>query len=656
MIRKEQLISCLVALYLGGAVQAQNVGIGTPTPLAKIHVDQPAATDASRIEHSGTAGSTLRLIANNTANTDPLAAIVNSSNGTNMLMVNTGLGRGIELQQNSTGANGTALFISQSGSDVFSRGIELTMRNTATAIANSVFQEGTERGVYVGMTNAASTAAGIDIRQAGRGNGLYIENSLATNPAIGAVVFQDGIGRGWATQMGNTTSTAIASGIYHRGLGIGQEIQLSNASNATVGQLLIHDGVGRGSEINLTNAANAELGQVILHNGLTGTGQYIGLPNAAANNTSIGLQVNYNGTNTVAGGGGGNAVEIQHYGNNGNAMDVFIGNPTNPAGPANTTSEFAALSISHMATGTSPSAGRSKSALNAINNSADPTILVNNAGADNGEGINIFTNPSTTAGALRSGMFSQAQVATNGFGVGVWAQGGNYGVVGSTGPLGANVGVFSNSNFQAVGTKAFVIDYPLDPANKKLRHFCIESDEVLNLYRGMVTLDANGQAIVELPAYFEAINKDFSYQLTAIGTAVQPYVKAEIENNQFIVAGAPNTKVSWTVYAERNDPTVQYFERVQGKDYRSPVTAKESYERGKYLTPEAYGQDRSKGIFYNEEHERLAREAKDGTQYQRAAPQPDLERKKGSNGVSNARDTRPRPTSAKVSKEDLTKR
>jgi hypothetical protein len=34
-----------------------------------------------------------------------------------------------------------------------------------------------------------------------------------------------------------------------------------------------------------------------------------------------------------------------------------------------------------------------------------------------------------------------------------------------------------------------------------------------------VTTDANGEAVVELPEWFEALNRDFRYQLTPIGGA-----------------------------------------------------------------------------------------------------------------------------------------
>jgi hypothetical protein len=38
-----------------------------------------------------------------------------------------------------------------------------------------------------------------------------------------------------------------------------------------------------------------------------------------------------------------------------------------------------------------------------------------------------------------------------------------------------------------------------------------------NLYDGVVRLDGNGEAAVELPQWFDALNQEFRYQLTAIG-------------------------------------------------------------------------------------------------------------------------------------------
>jgi len=58
-----------------------------------------------------------------------------------------------------------------------------------------------------------------------------------------------------------------------------------------------------------------------------------------------------------------------------------------------------------------------------------------------------------------------------------------YGVVGE----GNWYGVFAIGDIDASGIKWFLIDHPLDPENKYLRHACPESPEVLNFYRGVAT-------------------------------------------------------------------------------------------------------------------------------------------------------------------------
>jgi len=64
---------------------------------------------------------------------------------------------------------------------------------------------------------------------------------------------------------------------------------------------------------------------------------------------------------------------------------------------------------------------------------------------------------------------------------------------------------------------SFKIDHPLDPANKYLHHYFVESPDMKNVNDGVVALDDKGEAEIELPDWFGVLNKEFRYQLTAIG-------------------------------------------------------------------------------------------------------------------------------------------
>ncbi len=146
------------------------------------------------------------------------------------------------------------------------------------------------------------------------------------------------------------------------------------------------------------------------------------------------------------------------------------------------------------------------------------------------------------------------------------------------------------------GGGSFKIDHPLDPENKYLYHSFVESPDMKNVYDGVVLLDANGEAKVELPNYFETLNKDFRYQLTAIGTpSPNLYIAQEISNNSFKIAGGkPGMKVSWQVTGIRKDP---YAEK-----HRIPVEEEKPVkERGKYLHPDAYSLGEQYGINYEEQ-------------------------------------------------------
>jgi hypothetical protein len=154
--------------------------------------------------------------------------------------------------------------------------------------------------------------------------------------------------------------------------------------------------------------------------------------------------------------------------------------------------------------------------------------------------------------------------------------------------------VWVNGDFTVVGAKAFTMDHPLDPTNKTLMHAAAESNEVINFYSGNITTDASGKAMVSLPDYFEAINKDFRYQLTVIGgTFAQAIISKEVSNNKFEIAtNQPNVKVSWEVKGVRNDAHMRKFPFVA-------VEEKSAAQKGLYIDPAAYGQPESKRVSYS---------------------------------------------------------
>ena len=102
---------------------------------------------------------------------------------------------------------------------------------------------------------------------------------------------------------------------------------------------------------------------------------------------------------------------------------------------------------------------------------------------------------------------------------------------------------------------SFRIDHPLDPDNKYLSHSFVESPDMMNVYNGNVTLDASGEAWVTMPEWFEALNRDFRYQLTSIGApGPNLYVAAKVFGNRFKIAGGtPGGEVSWQVTGVRQD-------------------------------------------------------------------------------------------------------
>jgi hypothetical protein len=155
---------------------------------------------------------------------------------------------------------------------------------------------------------------------------------------------------------------------------------------------------------------------------------------------------------------------------------------------------------------------------------------------------------------------------------------------------------YFNGNLQVKGTLSkgggsFKIDDPLDPAHKYLSHSFVESPDMMNVYNGVAVLDAHGSAWVTLPDYFEALNRDFRYQLTAVGApGPNLYIAKKVSGNRFKIAGGkPHGEVSWQVTGIRHD--------AYADAYRIPVEEeKPPQEQGHYLHPELFGASEHQAI------------------------------------------------------------
>jgi len=179
---------------------------------------------------------------------------------------------------------------------------------------------------------------------------------------------------------------------------------------------------------------------------------------------------------------------------------------------------------------------------------------------------------------------------------------------------GHNMAIYGNGNGEVSGwfrataiwaeVKNFLIDHPLDPEKKLLRHTSVESPEALLIYRGKVQIEASGEASVEMPDYFPALalEEEATIHTTAVGRPFLSGAEWNPGHASFVVYGEPGREVSWQVLADRDDPTIHLRQ--------APVEIEKGVgefgklcDRGFYLTPEAYGQPRERSTHYKWELE-----------------------------------------------------
>jgi hypothetical protein len=200
-------------------------------------------------------------------------------------------------------------------------------------------------------------------------------------------------------------------------------------------------------------------------------------------------------------------------------------------------------------------------------------------------------------GLQRNGIGVEGVAETGSVALGVWGRSRE----GYAGYFTGNVRVTGQLQKPGGG---FEIDCPGKETDCYLYHSFVESSDMKNVYDGIVRLDEDGSAWIELPEWFGGLNRDCRYQLTAIGgPAPDLHIAEEISENRFRIAGGTaGMNVSWQVTGIRKDPWAERNRIVVEEDKPEGV-------RGTYLHPEAFGQPETLGEDYARVAEARSRSA-----------------------------------------------
>ncbi len=405
----------------------------------------------------------------------------------------------------------------------------------------------------------------------------------------------------------NASSLYLGSGA---GQGSGSTYSATGADNVAIGSLAMlavttgasNTAVGAASLFQLLDGTNnTAIGDSALtgnqHGGANFAGGYYSLAQATGSgNTAVGFIAD----SSVTTGNYNTAIGFQADVGSGLGTTSFstaIG-----ADAVVTESDAIVLGHSTLVNGTTPppnvgigtSAPRStleiSSPIGSTFAAPGPILTLSNGSSNTPNAVAIDFDPASPTGALPFARI-EATGQTTGASLSFFT---NSNGSGSGGTLNQTMYIDTEGNVQIPGNLyvtgevekgggTFKIDDPIDPANQYLSHSFVESPDMMNIYNGNVSTDANGLATVEMPAWFEALNANFRYQLTVIGQFAQAIVASEMQNRKFTIrTDKPNVKVSWQVTGIRHDPFAVA--------HRTPIEEpKPASEQGRYLHPELYG-------------------------------------------------------------------
>ena len=503
------------------------------------------------------------------------------------------------------------------------------------------------------------TAAGSGLTGGGTSGTLNL--SLLTSCGNGQILAWNGSGWG-CSNAGTGTITGVAAGTDLTGGGSGGNVTVSldttrvpqlASNNVFSGSQTISGNAGIGAAasnnsytpltVGTTNSfgtwlaiANSSSGGHTWNIISAGSGNAEGAGNLGITDltgkSTIWLEGNTNTTNLVASGSAGGVVidaDVSGTNNGTSTPGLRFGGSASGEGIAsnrlsgndryglnfftNYTSRMTIFNDGEVGIGTSPGA---QFGVLASSNAYPATYTAgyfapSGSGQNGSDGMHLYggwgdqSTPGTYGGV---GLLVYGGSAGSYPGDGIVTYAGGYGTAGiyAQGSVKGYAGYFNGDvSISGILSKAggsFKIDHPLDPANKYLSHSFVESPDMMNIYNGIATLDSSGEATITMPDWFSALNRDFRYQLTAVGApGPNLYIAEELANNQFKVAGGqPGMKVSWQITGIRQD--------AWANAHRIPVEEeKDDRERGFYLHPDLYGAPEEKQIEWARHPEMMRR-------------------------------------------------
>jgi len=594
------------------------VGIGTDMPAAKldvrnntynqkaIYAEDTTMTNENIVVHAKVAGGQGKAIYGESVNSG--MGVLGTSGGS------SGVGVTGHATASTGGNKGVHAITDSSQGDALYAEANSTTGQTTAVFAKNQSDQGV--GVYA-QANAlsGSTTAVLGWNYSPDGTALKGVASSTSGGNIGV----DGLtysNSGIAIHASATASTGTTYGIY-----------ASSASNTGTGIYGVASSTTSSVNYGIRGNSNSTQGRGVFGHAPASSGSTYGVMGNAASTSGTGVAGVASSTTGSTRGISGIAYSSAGVGVHGQ-VNSTSGSTTGIYGSTNSTSGTGVHGKNTATSGNTfgvkgETAATSGTGVFGTSTSASGSTIGVLGTASSTTGIGVWGSVSATTGNTRGvfgntlsqdgiGVHGQAQVGDNGkafygYATGQYGKGLHVVATGTHSSVNAILADANNGNAYAgyfvgrvhvAGTLSkssgsFKIDHPLDPAGKYLYHSFVESPDMMNIYNGNVTTDADGRAVVTLPEYFDALNMDFRYQLTVIGEFAQAIIAEKINDNRFSIrTDKPNIEVSWMVTGIRKDPWAQAH-RIE------PEVTKEPENMGRYITPEVYGMPETSRINYS---------------------------------------------------------